>query len=65
MDEHDAGIISFYDIAEILNQNLHREGFGDRTDTTTFLIMNDLTGYFKTLKNTGFNEKEFKKLCLK
>lgn len=64
MDKNNAGVITFFKVAEILNQNLYREGFGDKKDTTTFLIMEDLIGYFKTLSNIDFDEKQFKKLCL-
>ena len=54
----------FIEFAEILNQNLHREGFGDKEDTTTFLIIDDLCGYFKG-ENPKFDEVKFKEACLK
>ncbi len=60
MEKHDGGIIGFFEIAEIIN--------GIEIDITTdefrFKIISGLSNYFKTLQNTGFNEKEFKKLCL-
>ena len=63
MDKNNAGIISFFEIAEIINKNAY-----DKTQVTPrteiIKLTEDLSNYFKTLQNTGFNEKEFKKLCL-
>ena len=64
MEKHDGGIISFFKIAEIINKNAY-----EKTEVTPrkciIELTEDLSNYFKTLQNTGFNEKEFKKLCLK
>ena len=64
MEKHDAGIISFYNMADIINNNAY-----DKTEVTPreciIKLTEDLIKYFKTLQNTGFNEEEFKNLCLK
>lgn len=64
MEKHDGGIISFYEIANIININAY-----DKTEVTPkqdfIKFVDDLSKYFKTLQNTGFNEKQFKRLCLK
>jgi len=63
MDKHDGGIIGFYEIAEIINKNAY-----EKTQVTPrkciLELVEDLSRYLKTLQNTGFNEEEFKKLCL-
>jgi len=64
MEEHDAGIISFYQIASIINDNAYNKT--EVTPKEDFIkLVDDLSRYFKTLQNTGFNEKQFKKLCLR
>lgn len=64
MEKHDGGIINFYQIANIINLNAY-----DKTEVTPkqdfIKFVDDLSKYFKTLQNTGFNEKQFKRLCLK
>ena len=62
MEKHDAGIISFYEIADIINKNIYC--YGDN-ELIEMKFIKDLSKYFKTLQNTGFDEEEFKILCLK
>ena len=63
MEEHDAGVITFYKIADIINKNAYNKT--EVTPKEDFkVLVNELITYFKTLRNTGFNEKEFKSLCL-
>lgn len=55
MDKHSSGIISFYEVAEIINN-----AQGDYNE-----LINGLINYFKTLSNTDFNEEQFREECLK
>ena len=64
MEKHDGGIISFYEIANIINKNAYNKT--EVTPKQDFKVfVDELSNYFKTLQNTGFDEEEFKILCLK
>jgi len=54
----------FKKIADILNQSLYQEGFGNKEDTTTFLIMENFIGWLKS-ENPKFDEVKFREAVLK
>jgi len=64
MNKNSAGVITFEKIASIINNNAY-----DKTEVTPRecikSLVGDLSIYFKKLPNVDFNERQFKKECLK
>ena len=64
MDKSSAGVITFEEIASIINSNafLCEEVTPEKNMVN---LVEDLSRYFKGLSNVDFDEKKFKEICLK
>ena len=60
MDKYDAGVITFKEIANCIDAI----EVDITTDEFRFKVITNLSNYFKTLQNVGFDEKKFKSWCL-